>query len=195
MSKARICSVEGCGKPYLARGFCRAHWGRWRKYGDPLGGGTACGEPERFFEEVVLAYEGDDCLTWPYAKSSKGYAHMRHEGETRLVSRLVCERVHGPAPTSDHEAAHSCGRGDQACVTKGHLSWKTPVGNWADRHDHGTDNRGVTNGRAKLTPENVREIRKLLADDMPTADVARRFAVDYGTIKQIVTGKAWGWLQ
>ncbi len=179
----------------MARGFCRAHWGRWRKYGDPNAGSTAWGEPRRFLSEVVLAYEGKDCLTWPYAKNSKGYGQMLHEGDTRLVSRLVCERIHGPAPTPEHEAAHSCGHGDQACVTKSHLSWKTPVGNWADRFVHGASNRGIKNGRSKLTPSNVKEIKGLLAKGQTIADLARKFDVHYGSIKQIVTGKAWGWVE
>lgn len=29
----RTCSVEGCGRPHQGRGFCKAHWARWR-YGD-----------------------------------------------------------------------------------------------------------------------------------------------------------------
>lgn len=28
------CSVDGCGKPFLARGWCAMHWSRWRRYGD-----------------------------------------------------------------------------------------------------------------------------------------------------------------
>lgn len=31
----RLCSIEGCGKPLKARGFCDAHWCRWRKHGSP----------------------------------------------------------------------------------------------------------------------------------------------------------------
>lgn len=32
----RICSVEGCDLPHDARGWCRVHYGRWRRHGDPL---------------------------------------------------------------------------------------------------------------------------------------------------------------
>jgi hypothetical protein len=32
---ARACAVTGCGRPLLARGFCRAHYLRWRRHGDP----------------------------------------------------------------------------------------------------------------------------------------------------------------
>lgn len=30
------CSIEGCGKQAVARGWCPQHWARWRKHGDPL---------------------------------------------------------------------------------------------------------------------------------------------------------------
>jgi len=37
---ARLCSVEGCGKVHLSLGYCRAHYGRYKRYGDPLAGGV-----------------------------------------------------------------------------------------------------------------------------------------------------------
>ena len=33
-----ICSIEGCGNPKDARGWCKSHWNRWRRHGDPTGG-------------------------------------------------------------------------------------------------------------------------------------------------------------
>lgn len=41
-SPSRACSVDGCASPLLAQGLCSRHYGRWQRYGDPLGGG-----PER----------------------------------------------------------------------------------------------------------------------------------------------------
>lgn len=32
----RTCSVDGCERPFCAKGYCYNHWRRWRKYGDPL---------------------------------------------------------------------------------------------------------------------------------------------------------------
>lgn len=32
----RTCSVEGCGRPIIAWGWCNAHYRRWRAHGDPL---------------------------------------------------------------------------------------------------------------------------------------------------------------
>lgn len=36
-SKARpLCSIDGCGKARQARGWCKSHWGKWKRFGDPL---------------------------------------------------------------------------------------------------------------------------------------------------------------
>ncbi len=32
---ARVCTIEGCGLPHLARGWCNKHYERWRRYGNP----------------------------------------------------------------------------------------------------------------------------------------------------------------
>lgn len=36
MADKPVCSISGCGKPHLARGWCTAHYRRWRLYGDPV---------------------------------------------------------------------------------------------------------------------------------------------------------------
>lgn len=37
----RTCSIDGCTKPVIARGWCTAHWTRWKRHGDPLAGGVS----------------------------------------------------------------------------------------------------------------------------------------------------------
>lgn len=32
----RVCSIDGCGRTFMARGFCHNHWRQWKKHGDPL---------------------------------------------------------------------------------------------------------------------------------------------------------------
>lgn len=152
------------------------------------------GEVRRYFEDVVLAYEGDDCLTWPFARDLTGYAVISYEGRRHVVSRLVCEKVNGPPPpTSKHHAAHSCGRGHEACVAKGHLSWKTPRQNHADKVAHDTHNRGERQWNSKLTETAVAEIRSLQGN-MMRRDIAEMFGVSPGAITDIWRGKNWAWL-
>ena len=35
-----MCSVDGCGRMLLARGYCESHYYRYRRYGDPSAGGA-----------------------------------------------------------------------------------------------------------------------------------------------------------
>jgi hypothetical protein len=139
---------------------------------------------------VVLAYDGNECLIWPYARIKAGYAQL---GGGKYVHRLACEELYGPPPTPEHEAAHSCGNGHLGCVAKRHLSWKTHAENMADKLIHGTHNRGERQGRSKLTEANVREIRQLNGIFLDR-EIAAIFGVSRGTINDIMRRTTWGWL-
>jgi hypothetical protein len=184
MADKPVCSIPDCSNTvYNSRGWCRSHYRRWLKYGDPLLGGTAWGAAQSYFRDVVLTYDGDDCLIWPFQRNRKGYARLDVNGKTKFVSRLVCEHEIGPAPTPEHEAAHSCGKGHLSCVTKRHLSWKTGSENHSDKLAHGTYGR-------KLTAGIVVEIRRL-SPTTKQSDIARMLRVNRSTVCRVINGKAW----
>lgn len=193
MAISHVCSIDGCGKEHVARGWCNVHYRRWKAHGDPLGGATSPNEAQRYFQATVLRYEGDECLIWPFARNAAGYGLMRHEGGSKLVSRVICRDVNGPPPTPEHEAAHSCGRGEDGCVTKRHLFWKTHTENMADKNSHGTVARGHRHGMAKLTEERVRQIRALKGT-IPQREIGERFSIAQQQVSDILSGKNWGWL-
>lgn len=35
---SRSCSIDGCENKHFGNGFCRGHWRRWKRWGNPLGG-------------------------------------------------------------------------------------------------------------------------------------------------------------
>ncbi len=89
MATSRICSIPDCGKPAEKRGWCSTHYSRWRIHGDPTyRKRVGNGEVARYFHEIVIPYDGDECLIWPYATLANGYAEIRHAGTMCLVSRL-----------------------------------------------------------------------------------------------------------
>lgn len=191
------CSVPGCNKNAHKRangrrGMCCAHYERWRRHGNPLGGTTPTGEPWNYYQRVVLPYAGDECLIWPYNRAGGRYAYLWHGRKGFVVSRLACEEVHGPAPSSSHEAAHSCGNGHKGCVNPRHLSWKLPVENCADQIAHGTRLRGERQNGARLNRDDVKAIRESTKSH---AALAAEYGVTASTIRRARDGSCWGWLK
>lgn len=131
-----------------------------------------------------VGHVGEDCLTWPFG-GCNGYGHLTIERKQRYAHRLMCELTRGPAPSSDHEAAHSCGRGQFGCVNPRHLSWKTKSENQHDRREHGTGN--VWGGRGKLTDAQASEIRALHGT-MSQKEIAALYGVSRANISLIMTG-------
>lgn len=196
--KFKACSVDGCnGNAHYRvqgrKGFCNSHYKRWWRHGDPLAGKTQNGDPLRFIHEKVTPYDGDDCLIWPFAILDDGRGVLRVDGRNIIASRYVCMISHGEPPTPKHEAAHSCGKGHEGCVTKKHLSWKTRKENKDDELTHGTRNRGERQGNSKLSRSQVMEIREAKGKEGPTS-LAKRFGISTGQIWRIQTGQHWHWL-
>lgn len=158
---------------------------------------TRPGEAWRFLREVVLTYEGDSCLTWPYCKSESGYGRIGSAEGNFYVHRLACEQEHGPAPSPDLVAAHYCGRGHLGCVAKKHVRWATYAENYADAVRHGTATkliaprpRGERNGSAKLTEREIHQLR-LCKGTVSGRAAARLFGIAESTLRAIWSGKTW----
>lgn len=53
----------------------------------------------------------------------------------RNAARLMCELIHGPAPTPEHEASHLCDEvrlySNWLCISPDHLIWETKAENMA----------------------------------------------------------------
>ena len=195
MATHRICSIDGCGKPHQARGWCSAHHARWRRHGSPEGRGTRTprGEPLSFLLSAIESAKPDACILWPYTRVGLGYGRVRHNGSMQLAHRLVCEMVHGAPPSPTHHAAHRCGV--HACISKHHLRWLTNSANEADKVLHGLSNRGERASTAKLTREQVHSIRKAYDDGQElTAEIGSRFGVNQSTVSQIGLRNKWKWL-
>jgi hypothetical protein len=189
----KVCIIEGCGKPGYCRGWCGSHYDRWKHHGDPVGGATGHGEARRYFDEVVANHRGSACLIWPFSTTVRGYGTIRIGEKLFRVHRLMCEQEHGPAPSPKHEAAHSCGNGSKGCVSKQHVSWKTREGNAADRVLHGNSGRGEKNKQAKLTIENVEDIRRLRGIKT-NREISAMFGISRGYVHHLQTGGKWAWL-
>ena len=190
----KTCTI--CGDKHCSRGWCRKHWQRWKKYGDPLAGGKPrppTGGSLRWLEDVALKYKGDECLIWPFRRSGRGYASFTENGRSVYATRWICTKIYGHPPTDGHQAAHSCGKGHEGCVNPKHLRWATRIENDSDKDVHGTRIKGEAIPWSVLKKEQVQEIRQLRGR-LSRAKIAERFGVSEGAISGIFCETTWRWL-
>jgi len=121
--------------------------------------------------------------------ANTGYHQVNLAGKIRHAQRLVLEAFVGPCPIG-HEACH--GNGVKTDNRLENLRWDTRKGNMADASRHGTTNRGERNHSSKLTREQVLTIR---AANGTQREIAARFGVSREQVRDIRSGKRWGWLQ
>jgi hypothetical protein len=102
-----------------------------------------------------------------------GYAH-----------RVAWKLYTGRDPVD--QVLHRCGV--RACVRRSHLFEGSQADNVKDCVEKRRNNIGERNGMAKLTEENVEEIKALRADGMTQENIAARFQVKQNTISRILSG-------
>jgi HNH endonuclease/Helix-turn-helix domain len=140
------------------------------------------GKPKAFLEKVLAQAEVEHCILWPYAIQSRGYAVIAVKRVPTLVHRIICERVWGPAPAPNMEAAHFCQT--KACINPAHIRWVTPTENRRDSVMAGAN----FNPGAKISPQDVEEIKSLYASGLLQKEIAKKFNVQPSMISRILTG-------
>lgn len=191
MTDEKLCSIENCFSKSFRRGWCSGHYARWRRHGDPTLGRTPVGEPHAFLEKAILM-ETDDCIEWPYGKTTFGYGTVYIEGMKCRAHRVVLERTCGPAPTDRHLAIHAPGIcHNPSCVNKRHLRWGTYSENNSDKLIDGTDARGENHGNSTLNADQVLSIRDDIRD---LSKIAQEYQIHKETVRKIKLGVRWGWL-
>lgn len=117
---------------------------------------------------------------------------LRSPGRQRrwfLVHRLVLLAFVGPQPAG-MECCHW--DGDQSNNRLENLRWDTAAANWADRRRHGNGNGGDRAPKAKLTWEQVQEMRRTYArGGVRQVDLADEYGVNQSNVSQIVRGATW----
>ncbi|MFI6103193.1 HNH endonuclease signature motif containing protein [Streptomyces sp. NPDC051310] len=108
------CSI--CGKPATgARGWCKAHYHRWAKYGSPTHVPTPPTLEERFWGRVKKT---ESCWLWTAHLTAAGYGQISVDGNVRLAHRVAYQLLKGEIP-GDLCLDHLCRV--RSCVNPDHL--------------------------------------------------------------------------
>jgi hypothetical protein len=123
----------------------------------------------------------------------KGYRRVSLGGKHRRIARLVCEAFHGRCPPG-HECAHLDGNKNNNSADN--LSWVTRSENQRHSIAHGTHfrppaPRGEKQAHAKLTEQQVREMRVKAAAGVSRRALAREYGVSLVQTQRVVTKEDW----
>jgi hypothetical protein len=156
----------------------------------------------RFWPKVAKTPE---CWDWTAGTDRQGYGFFGVAGRSVLAHRYAWALVNGPIPSGMH-VLHRCDR--PRCVRPDHLFLGTNRDNIADRMAKGRDSspsgiwnksltephrlaRGERVGGAKLTAEQVIEIRTRHDRGESIRSLAIAYGVGRGTAQDIIHGRSW----
>lgn len=187
------CSIDNCGRPAVGWGWCRRHWGRWKRTGDPLGiyPERTSGSLEQRFAQVGYVEAENGCWLWPRATNKRGYGIFwagRDRGKD-TAHRISWEITNGRRVPTGMEVRHSCD--NPPCINPAHLQLGTHQDNMDDRSRRLRQARGESTPRARVTMADVEIMRGLHMQGVTVAEISRRFSMSPSGVRSIVKRKTW----
>lgn len=136
------------------------------------------------------------CQIWlSSSRNSYGHGHMGVDGKSIMAHRVAWQCHFGPIPDG-MLVLHKCDT--SGCINPNHLFLGTYQDNADDKVRKGRQAsgaklahqraRGEQNGNAKLTADDVRAIRTIVA---PQRQIAERFGVTQAIISKIKRNEVW----
>lgn len=150
---------------------------------------------DRFWSKVDKSAGQDACWPWVAEISRYGYGVFAIGSRAKATfrkaraHRIAYQLANGVDPV-DLCVMHSCD--NRRCCNPAHLSLGASKENTQDRHSKGRSASGEAVGLAKLTEQEVRDIRTNYALCRVTQkQLAERYSVDQTLISMIVLNKIW----
>lgn len=133
--------------------------------------------------------QGDCIYTTDVCLDKDGYPRVKHQAKMWRLNRLIFTYVYGKIPEGK-VIGHSCN--NKGCINPSHLYLTTAPENSTQAKKDKLYKQGVDSGRAKLTEEQVKEIRRSYYEDSLSQDkLAISFDLSQSTVSAIVRNKTY----
>jgi hypothetical protein len=127
---------------------------------------------------------GDCIYTTDVLLDKDGYPKVKHQGKLWRLHRLIFTYVNGKIPEGK-VIGHACN--NKGCINPNHLYLTTAAENSTQAKKDGLYKTGVNNVRAKLTEEQVIELRRAYYEDGVSQDsLALKYDLSQSTVSAIV---------
>jgi hypothetical protein len=147
---------------------------------------------ERFWSKVDKTDGPDACWSWKRLVDKDGYGKFQISTGYRVQWHVRAHRFALYLSTGARPknlALHSCD--NPPCCNPKHLHEGTQKKNRVDCKARGRVARGETDGNAKMTTQNVIDLRRRLAEGESASSIAAEFGVTHTTILAAANRKTW----
>ena len=121
---------------------------------------------------------------------ANGYPYFTRGGKKQRVARYIFDKYRGKIPKG-LSVLHLCD--NPGCINPAHLYTGTQQDNINDMIKRGRSAKGEKNGRAKLTGQQVKEMRSNKKDSQTS--LAKKYRVSRRTIFKIKNNRTWRHLE
>ena len=125
------------------------------------------------------------CWLWLRGVNSDGYPLVRIDGQSYRVARLVYEIFKRPIPPNMH-VCHRCDV--RLCINPDHLFLGTDKDNYDDMVAKGRTTK-FDYAFAKLSPNDVADIRRLREEGHRVTAIAKQYGVSHSYISMATRGQ------